>query len=101
MRVVSKPIKISDRWSLKSDRWNWILIETLITSRGKQKSRETYHRNIQSVSDYIGNESIKEHETLEAMQEAADTFASGAIMTINAIIKARSGQNDAVVVGSD
>ena len=47
--------KINNRFALSSDRYNWILVETITTSLGKQYTKNRYFGTLKQVSGELIN----------------------------------------------
>ena len=71
-----KTIKINDEYSIRSDRWNWVLLQHYI---GKDKkgneipaTKETFHRDLDAVARYVVNEGLKNAESFVEMASMAE-----------------------------
>lgn len=64
-------IKLSERFSVDSDKYNWILHEYYLgkdkDGKPKTQSRVTFHATLEQVAKKIVEQSAKERESLERM----------------------------------
>jgi len=66
-------IKLEDRFGLTKDKYQWILTHFYVgkdrKGNDKEQSKDTYHGNLDQVSNYILNTLSEKCETLEELKE--------------------------------
>jgi hypothetical protein len=57
--------KINSRWAISSDKYNWILTETMTPANGKPYNKHTYYPTLKQLSNAI--EDIQAKDTLTGL----------------------------------
>ena len=52
--------KLNNRWTISSDKYNWILTETTIPATGKPYTKNSYHGTLKQISNSIINSVAKD-----------------------------------------
>lgn len=83
MKKDKKSTKISDNYSIRKDRYQWILIEHYLTEgkdgNAKELTRDTYHSTLEQVAKYLIN---------NQEQHSLDKYIRSAVVIADDINKA-------------
>ena len=90
MKTDKKSTKISDNYSIRKDRYQWILIEHYLTEgkdkNAKELTRDTYHSTLEQVAKHLINN--KEQHSLDQYIRAAITIADDIHKTLSKSLEA-------------
>ena len=65
--------KINDRFSIDSDKHNWMLIETITTEKSKPYSRHSYYATLKQLSRSIVDRVVKDSLSRQSIAEDKNT----------------------------
>lgn len=71
-------IKLDNEWSFKRDPYNWILYQTYEsvdkkTGEVKLKTKQSYHRNIKGILNYLLDKGVGNLDNLSQVVELMDS----------------------------
>lgn len=65
--------KLNNKWTISSDKHNWILTETTIPATGKPYTKNSYHGTLKQISTAIINSASKDSLTSQSIAEDKNT----------------------------
>ena len=95
-------IKIDDTWSISSDRYNFIVVETYTGKKKdgtpKKQTHKTFHPNLEQCLNYIRRQDCKNAETVEelfkALEKSYKLDSDSALRSVNNLTRASISQSD-------
>jgi len=65
--------KLNNRWAISSDRYNWILAETITPATGKPYTKNSYFGTLEQISNAIINAVAKDSLSRQSITKDKNT----------------------------